>query len=263
MSFAFIHDRPQLAAYLQQAPGLHAYSLGDLDDFFWPRTSWYGWHDEPHLRALMLLYAAPQLPNLIALAPPSDHAHLKKLWTASLKFLPTHLYGHFNLELLPLVEASYQVEPHGLHYRMTLQDFRALVDIDTSVTKPLTLADEADLLTFYQQAYPGNWFDPHMLLTGQYYGIQQDEQWASVAGIHVFSPAYRVAALGNIATAHRFRGQGLGLQVTTRVCQSLLATGITTIGLNVKADNHVAQRIYSRLGFVREAEFMECELLRK
>lgn len=263
MTFQFVHDRLPLATYLQQTPGLHAYSLGDLDDFFWPRTCWYGWAEHGHLQAVMLLYAAPQLPTLIALAPPHDQMALAALWTSGLKFLPAHLYAHLSLPLVSLVETAYQVKSHGLHERMTLSHSSTISSVDTTQTQPLTPAHESDLLHFYQQAYPGNWFDPYMLQTGQYYGIQQQQQWVSVAGIHVFSPAYQVAALGNIATAHAWRGQGFGSQVTARVCQSLFYAGIETIGLNVKADNEVAKRCYGRLGFVSEAEFLECELHRK
>jgi hypothetical protein len=36
-----VHDRTELAAELRKDPALHAYELGDLDDFFWPYTSWF------------------------------------------------------------------------------------------------------------------------------------------------------------------------------------------------------------------------------
>lgn len=36
-----VHDRGVLAKLLRRDPQLHAYALGDLDDFFWPYTTWY------------------------------------------------------------------------------------------------------------------------------------------------------------------------------------------------------------------------------
>ena len=55
-----------------------------------------------------------------------------------------------------------------------------------------------------------------MLETGKYFGIRREGILVSVAGIHVYSPEYDVAALGNITTHPDFRGQGLGRKVTAR-----------------------------------------------
>ncbi|WP_328347064.1 hypothetical protein [Micromonospora sp. NBC_00421] len=45
------HDRAVLAALLRRDPVLYAYQLGDLDDFFWPYTSWFRRGDQ-----VVLLY---------------------------------------------------------------------------------------------------------------------------------------------------------------------------------------------------------------
>jgi hypothetical protein len=31
-----------IEAFLRRNPELHIYSIGDLDDFFWPYTAWHG-----------------------------------------------------------------------------------------------------------------------------------------------------------------------------------------------------------------------------
>ena len=80
--------------------------------------------------------------------------------------------------------------------------------------------------------------------------------------MHVYSAAYRVAALGNIATAPAHRRQGLGRAVTAAVCQSLLAT-VDVIGLNVLADNAAARRCYEGLGFTDVCEYDEVLLERR
>jgi len=72
----------------------------------------------------------------------------------------------------------------------------------------------------------------------------------AVAGVHAWSPMYRVAALGSIATHPDARGQGLGALTTSAVLRAL-PTG-TSVGLNVHEQNTVAKRLYERLGF-REA----------
>jgi len=71
---------------------------------------------------------------------------------------------------------------------------------------------------------------------------------ASIAGVHVYSEQYRVAALGNIATLPSHRRKGHGTRVTARFCQSL-SQHIDHIGLNVKADNTSAVSCYEKLGF--------------
>ena len=50
-----LHDREQIERFLRRDPGLHIYGLGDLDDRFWPFTTWYGGRDGGDLQALFLL----------------------------------------------------------------------------------------------------------------------------------------------------------------------------------------------------------------
>lgn len=110
---------------------------------------------------------------------------------------------------------------------------------------------------FYGQSYPGHWFDPRMLDTGQYFGIRDAGELVCAAGIHVHSPEYGMAALGNIATRpDRRRGRGLALRATARLCQSLLSE-VNVVGLNVKADNRAAIACYEKLGFKAVAEYQE------
>jgi len=107
----------------------------------------------------------------------------------------------------------------------------------------LTEKDIADILELYKISYPGNWFDERMLKTQKYFGIRQQNRLISVAGIHVYSQKYNVAALGNICTHPDFRGKGWGRAATAKLCKSLLQE-IEHIGLNVKADNKTAISLY-------------------
>jgi len=77
-----------------------------------------------------------------------------------------------------------------------------------------------------------------------------------VAGIHVYSPKYKVAALGNICTHPDFRGKGWGRAVTAKLCKSLLQE-IEYIGLNVKANNKTAISLYEKLGFEIVSSYFE------
>jgi predicted GNAT family acetyltransferase len=101
-----------------------------------------------------------------------------------------------------------------------------------------------------------------MLETDQYFGIREAGCLVSVAGIHVYSSEYKVAALGNIATAPSFRNKGYGRQVTAKTCQSLLKN-VCHVGLDVKADNDTAISCYKRLGFEVVASYGEYMVERK
>ena len=141
---------------------------------------------------------------------------------------------------------------------MALTDPARLATV-TAAGEVLGAADLPALRALYALAYPGNWFDPRMLATGQYLGIRQDGELLAVAGVHVWSPTYRVAALGNVTTHPRVRGQGLAAAVVAALCGRLRAH-VDHVTLNVKADNVAAVRLYRRLGFSRVADYGEYTL---
>lgn len=126
----------------------------------------------------------------------------------------------------------------------------------------LSTRDLPAIHALYQEAYPGNWFDPRMLATGQFCGAFEGPRLVAIAGVHVYSERQRVAALGNITTHPARRGEGLGTAVTAALCRRLLAE-VGDIGLNVKADNLVAQRCYARIGFEVCAEYDELTATRR
>ncbi|WP_225853442.1 GNAT family N-acetyltransferase [Micromonospora sp. AMSO1212t] len=98
-----------------------------------------------------------------------------------------------------------------------------------------------------------------MLGTGQYVGGRERGRLGAVAGVHVFAPRWRVAALGNVTTHPDVRGRGLGAGVVAALCAGLRAS-VDHVTLNVRADNAAAVRLYERLGFSRVAGFTECAL---
>jgi len=136
---------------------------------------------------------------------------------------------------------------------MALTDSSHL-DIDTSKAIALSVENTNELEQLYKLSYPGNWFEPQMLKTGCYYGIRHGDPLISVAGVHVYSKDYKVAALGNITTHPQWRGQGFGTIVCAKLCQVLLET-VEHIGLNVKADNLSAIACYQKLGFTSIATY--------
>jgi predicted GNAT family N-acyltransferase len=249
-----LHDKATIERILRENVFLHIYGIGDLDDLFWPYTTWYATKSDTEIRAIALLYTGLSLPTLLALSEDADE--MRDLVESISHLLPQRFYAHLSPGVESVFRSSHHLYPHGEHLKMALTFRQAVDTCDCAETTRLGRDDVNEIVEFYQQCYPGNWFDPRMLETGQYFGIRKDGSLVSAAGIHVYSPKYKVAALGNIATAPSHRNRGFGRQVTAKTCQSLLKD-VCHIGLNVKADNDEAISCYRRLGFEIFASYGE------
>lgn len=254
-----LHSKAEIAAVLRRNPLHHLYALGDLDDFFWPYTAWYGLRRDDQIQQIAFLYTGLELPVLHGIGE-EPLADLRTLLQGLLPLLPRRVYAHLSGDAVEVLAPDYQVEPHGIYYKMALADPARLVRPGSGDAVALSAADLADLQALYRASYPGNWFDPRMLETGYYYGIRRGEQLVSVAGVHVYSAEYRVAALGNITTHPAWRGQGLAAATTARLCQALLRQ-VEHIGLNVRSDNAGALACYSGIGFRPIAAYGEYMLV--
>lgn len=250
-----LHDRDEIAAFLRRDSYLHLYTLGDLDDFFWPYTTWYALRSHEQIEQIILVYTGTDLPVLLALADEPMDA-MRELLRSILPVLPRRFYAHLSGDLADIFAADYRMESHGEHDKMALIDRSPLAAVDTAEVIALATADLSALEELYQASYPGNWFDSRMLETGHYYGVRNGAELVSVAGVHVYSQRYGVAALGNITTRPQCRGAGLGAKVTAQLCKALLRT-VEHVGLNVKADNHSAIACYKKLGFERIGSYQE------
>lgn len=249
-----LHTKPDIEVFARKQPHKHLFALGDLDDAFWPHTQWYGWCDDHDIHQLALIYTALATPVLIALAdPPQQQMHdfLRTL----LPLLPYRIYAHLDPHVLSVLTDVYRVTPRGIHWRMGLTNPAPIATVDTASVVQLTSADLESLTVLYATAYPGNVFHAYELQTGRYYGIRQGAAIISVAGVHVYSRTYKVAALGNVTTHPAMRRRGLSRQVCARLCQALLEDGISTIGLTVQAKNAAAIGCYGQLGFTKVMEF--------
>jgi predicted GNAT family acetyltransferase len=255
MSVVSLHNKSELEAFFRRNTFLNLYAIGDLDNFFWQHTTWYALKKDEQIEQVVLLYSASTLPVLLAIAQEQD-ASLSELLNSMLHLLPRQFYAHITSESVGALVQDYHLESHGTYYKMALLDPSSLKQMDASVAERLSLDDLSEIEAFYRISYPDNWFDPRMLETGHYYGIRRDGQLLGVAGVHVYSERFRVAALGNVATHPEHRGQGLGSLVCARLCQELLHT-VDHIGLNVRADNVSALVCYERLGFRRIVQYEE------
>jgi len=81
----------------------------------------------------------------------------------------------------------------------------------------------------------------------------------AVAGTHVLSQKYDVAAIGAVFTHPDHRGRGLGTAVTAGAIHRI-GDRVSTIGLSCTEANLAARGIYIRMGFVESLAYDECEL---
>lgn len=249
-----LHDKKEIFSFLKKNVYLHIYSIGDLDDFFWDYTTWYGLKEEGKIKAVVLVYSGTSMPVFLALT--DELGHMEDLIFSIMHLLPPQFLAHVS----PGVEDSlkrYRLKSCGEHYKMALKNRGLLNTVDTSFVIQLSKEDLGEIEALYKKSYPNNFFDARMLETNLYYGIRTPSGLVSIAGIHVYSKKYKVAALGNITTHPDFRGKGFATAVTAKLCTSLLET-VDHIGLNVKADNKAAIQCYRNIGFEIVCHYEEC-----
>jgi len=100
-------------------------------------------------------------------------------------------------------------------------------------------------------------FHERQLVVGPFFGIRENEELISIAGVHIISPWASVAAIGNVFTRPDRRGQGLATRTSAAVVQAVLEQGIDMIVLNVAMDNEPALRCYQNLGFTPYCNYYE------
>ena len=266
--------------FMLDDPFLHLYEIGDLDDFFWPDTRWFGIRyvdNEEYLFVALLYSGGDAVPVLLAHTntKKSDSViHGMELLQNISDYLPEKFHSHLSPELLASLKKFCVPSTPLLHYRMKYdmsKNADILKSIDTSTSRVLGPHDCEVVEKFFVENYPGNWFDPKMLHSNQMFGIfveasmelEPDEHISeyrliAVSGIHVYSEQYKVAALGNIAVCQCLRSKGLGRTVTAALLKNLAKSGIIDyVGLNVDASNIGAIKCYQGLGFEILCEFYE------
>ena len=248
-----VHEKDEIEAFLRRNVPLHIYELGDLDDFYWPHTTWYAMREKGRLRALVMVYTAEPLPVVLTLCEDKEISVHGELMHSISHLLPIRFYLHGTPGIEKALCHGYVLASMGAHCRMLLKDAVPFAGEDTSSVSPFSIGDIEALMAFYKLSYPGHSVSLSMVKAGMYWGVKKDDRIVSAGGIHVYSKRYGIAALGNIATHPGFRREGLGTAVTAKLCK-VLSGSVEHIALNVRRDNAAAVNMYRRLGFGREVE---------
>lgn len=153
-----------------------------------------------------------------------------------------------------MVERFYRLNSPAAMWRMVLRPQRFQPVAGRCIR--LGPGDAGRLADLYSGGEP-NAFHPWQVLAGVFFGIEAGGRLVSAAGTHLVSPAYGVAALGNVFTEPDWRNRGYGAAVTSAVASGLLKLGIKDVVLNVAQANATAVRTYERLGFECYCPFAE------
>lgn len=258
--FESVHDQERLARFLNRDPYLYLYCLGDLEEFYWKHTVWYGHSDSRgELEALVLGYFSSH-PVFLAHALRGEEGKLQHLLALLQPFLPSRFHLHLSHGLSRALPSDYKILQSSELCRMAFRHPRKMARVKAEGVR-LTPQNAEEVEEFYRLSYPGNWFEARMLESGKYFAIRREGRMVAVAGVHVYSPERGVAALGNIATHPEWRGRGLASAVTAKLCRSLLPT-VRTLGLNVVSGNEAAKHCYHKLGFETHAYYEELSVSR-
>lgn len=253
MEIISLHDRSRIETFFRQNPQINVYQLGDLDDAYWPYTWWLAGVEGNRLVHVLLFYSRYRSPVLQGVVGP-DAPRKLEFFKRIRHFLPVQFHAHLDPETSNWCKSIFEHKSHGRFYKMGLT--RRVSGSDHPEIVPLLPEEASEVVSFYRRVYPDGWFDPSTLQSGVCRGIRRDGRLIAAGGVHTFSRAYRVAALGNIVVDPEFQGQGLCGVLTSAVCR---AAGLhaDAIGLNVSVDNEAAIRCYERLGFEILAEYEE------
>ncbi len=255
-----VDDPAPLADLYGRHPEVHPYGLADLEEPFWSRSTWYRSGDA----VVGVLDLGSDEPVLYAVAADAatDAATLDLL-----EHLVPRLPDHFVItgpvglsdRLAPTHAADWVIP----HVKMHLIDPGRLPEPDPRVVALDRGAEDAVLALRAHGGDASAFFVPELLDTGWYLGLDDgDGQLAAVAGVHVISERYGVAAIGNVLTHPSRRRQGLARALMATLSRRLL-DAVPTVGLNVGVANTAARALYDDLGFVPVITYEEAEIRRR
>ncbi len=226
---------------LRRDPRWCVYALGDLSPRIFPKCEWF----TPDLTLVLHDYGTSIL-----------FAH----GTGSIREALDHVTWPVHLQLQP--DALEEVARYAQVACEKTMVRMAWTGGSTRVSDRVTRLTEKDVPAIERLYADGessgespDFFYGSMVTDGVFFGVFKGDELIAAAGTHLVSREESAAAIGNVYVRRDRRGGGLGREVTAAVLHEL--AGIATVGLNVRADNDAAIRVYESLGFVRHCDFRE------
>jgi ribosomal protein S18 acetylase RimI-like enzyme len=234
-------DRDRIRAVLQGDRRWCVYALGDLSPRMFPKCQWF----TPDLTLVLRDYGT---------------SILFARGTGSIREALDHVTWPVHLQVQQ--DALDEVARHAVVTNEKHMIRMAWAGGSTRVSDRVARLDAGDvpaLEALYADGEPTgespDFFYGSMVTDGVFFGVYKGESLIAAAGTHLVARDEGAAAIGNVYVRRDRRGRGLGRAVTAAVLHEL--AGIATIGLNVRADNGAAIRVYESLGFVRHCDFRE------
>jgi GNAT superfamily N-acetyltransferase len=242
-------DRSEILAYLETNRLYASYAIGDLEPGMFEQSSWAGAERAGGLGALILLFRGLSPPALFLMG---DTTGLRAI-LEEVQY-PERLYLTCRSEHLSMTQDFFAWDKTVPVWRMVLDRNRFGAGRHGCIRLS---AAHHDLLAELYSLGGGDAFDLAQLQHGAFYGVLEESRLVAVAGTHLVSPTYGVAAVGNVFTHPHYRRRGYGTATTSAVVAELLALGIRDIILNVGQHNFGAIQVYERLGFERYCPYFE------
>ena len=242
-------DKSRILAFLENDRLYAGYSVADLEPGMFEQCAWAGAEAGGRLRAMAVLFRGLSPPALLMIG---EDDGLRAILGGEL--YPRRAYLTCRPEHLSMSREFYRWDETLSMWRMVLRPGR-FPGAESNCIR--LVPHQAGQITELYTLGGGVAFSPEQIERGVFYGVVEHDRLIAVAGTHVISPSYGVAAVGNVFTHPAHRGRGFGTFTTSSVVCELLELGIRDIILNVSQDNEGAIRIYERLGFERYCPFVE------
>ena len=238
-------DEDAILAILESDRTWCAYALADLAPPWRAHADW-----SARAESLVLVYRGLSPPVLFGTGDPQE---LKAL----LEEVPSEKYWY---TLRPTDFVSIEHRMHDVS-RMRMWRMHLINDSTSRWLGSARRLGEKDVERvtelFAEHADRPDAYQPSQVENGIYFGIDEDDGLASVAGTHVLDRDLGVAAVGNVFTAPKHRRRGYAIQATAAVVRQLSELEIETVVLNVEMDNQPAIDMYQNLGFMPYCGFYE------
>ena len=248
MGFPPAPDPATLRALLRRDPVGALYMLADLEPPWFHQCRWLVETDNG-AAAVGMIFLGLETPSVLL---SGDLLAVRRIVDRRVAELPERCYIKLTGPQMEMFAPRYHFsEIEELDIMMLREPSRPQPNADVEL-RLISPADPVETVLEVYRDYLGNFFEPSQLSLGLYAGAWFQGRLAAIAGTHAYSPGEGVAVLGNIATAARFRGQGICTALTAFLCDELRLRSCGLIGLHVASGNAPAIACYRRCGFVKD-----------